>query len=173
MIPRVWFALSALLVAFSVTAADTVKEAARLRRAGNPAEALARIDEHLARQPADREARFLRGVILTELKRPADAIETFTRLSTEYPEMPEPYNNLAVIYAAQGNYSLAKDQLELALRANPEYATAHENLGDLYLQFAAESYSKALQLDKKRTAAENKLALTKELIANVRKNDPR
>jgi len=61
--------------------------------------------------------------------------------------MPEPYNNLAVLYAAEGQERKAAEALEQAIRTNPSYTTAHENLGDLYARMASEAYAKALQLD--------------------------
>jgi tetratricopeptide (TPR) repeat protein len=88
----------------------------------------------------------------------------FTALTEDYPELPEPYNNLAVLYASQGNYEKAKSALELAIHTHPSYATAHENLGDIYAQLASRAYDRALQLDKTNTAAQTKLAMVKELF---------
>jgi tetratricopeptide (TPR) repeat protein len=95
--------------------------------------------------------------------RNAEAIVIFTKLTEDYPELPEPYNNLAVIYAQQRQFDKAKQALEQAIRTHPSYATAHENLGDLYARLASQAYGKALQLDSSNASAQNKLALIKDL----------
>jgi ketosteroid isomerase-like protein len=108
--------------------------------------------------------RFLKGVVQTESGRTAEAIATFVNLTESYPELPEPYNNLAVLYAAQSQFDKARAALEMAIRTNPSYATAHENLGDVYAKLASQAYSKALQLDATNTAVQPKLALIRELF---------
>ena len=111
-------------------------------------------------------------MLLTEQKKTAEAIEVFTGLTQEYPELPEPYNNLAVLYASQGEYEKARGALELAIRTHPNYATAHENLGDVYAQLAGRSYDRALQLDKGNTAAQAKLATVKDLLSKPKSARP-
>jgi tetratricopeptide (TPR) repeat protein len=88
----------------------------------------------------------------------------FTRLTQDYPNLPEPYNNLAVIYAGQGQYEKARAALEQSIRTHPSYATAYENLGDVYAKLASQAYGKALQLDASNTGAQNKLSLVRELV---------
>ena len=104
------------------------------------------------------------GLILTEQGRSKEAIEIFTKLTQDYPELPEPYNNLAVIYASQGQYDRARAALEQSIRTHPSYATAYENLGDVYAKLASQAYDKALQIDSSNTAAKNKLSLVRELV---------
>ncbi len=91
--------------------------------------------------------RFEKGVILTDSKRSAEAIDVFRRLAEDYPELAEPYNNLATLYAATGDYDGARTELEHALRANPNYGVAHENLGDVYAMLASRSYARAQALE--------------------------
>lgn len=85
-------------------------------------------------------------MILSEQGKSAEAINVFQKLTEDYPELPEPYNNLAVLHASAGNYDKARVALERAIRTNPAYATAHENLGDVYAKLASQSYDKAMQL---------------------------
>jgi len=85
-------------------------------------------------------------MILSEQGKSAEAINIFQKLTEDYPELPEPYNNLAVLHASAGNYDKARVALERAIRTNPAYATAHENLGDVYAKLASQSYDKAMQL---------------------------
>ena len=145
--------------------ADDLKEAQKLYAQGKLQPALDKVDTFLKSQPRDPQGRFLKGLLLTEQKRTDDAIKVFTGLTEDYPELPEPYNNLAVLYASQGNYDKAKSALELAIHTHPSYATAHENLGDIYAQLASRAYDRALQLDKNNATAQAKLGLVKELFS--------
>jgi tetratricopeptide (TPR) repeat protein len=158
------FALTAALFAVSVHAND-VDEVNQLLKAGKQAQALTKVEQALAAKPRDAQLRFLKGVIQTELGKPQDAIGTFTSLTQEYPELPEPYNNLAVLHASGGQFDKARAALEMAIRTNPSYSTAHENLGDIYANLASQAYSKALQLGGSTTTLQPKLTLIRELFA--------
>ncbi|KQO15131.1 hypothetical protein ASF11_11100 [Acidovorax sp. Leaf76] len=158
-------ALTALLGA-GVAHADDYADIAQLLKTGKSAEALAKADQRLAANPRDPQLRFLRGVAQADSGKPADAITTFTKLTEEYPELPEPYNNLAVLYANQNQLDKARTALEMAIRTNPSYATAHENLGDIYAKLASQAYNKALQLDATNAnSVKPKLALIRELFS--------
>jgi tetratricopeptide (TPR) repeat protein len=140
-------------------------EARKLIRDRQFAPAMAKIDTVLLTDPKNPQARFMKGVVQTEQNRPADAIETFQKLIEDFPELPEPYNNLAVIFAQKGQYEQAKSALELALKSNPDYAIAHENLADVYARLAGVEYERAAALDKSNKNAKAKLALVRELYA--------
>ncbi|KQO19130.1 tetratricopeptide repeat protein [Acidovorax sp. Leaf78] len=158
-------ALTALL-STGVAHADDYADIAQLLKTGKSAEALAKADQRLAANPRDPQLRFLRGVAQADSGKPADAITTFTKLTEEYPELPEPYNNLAVLYANQNQLDKARTALEMAIRTNPSYATAHENLGDIYAKLASQAYNKALQLDATNAnTVKPKLALIRELFS--------
>src|SRR6185295_14251665 len=146
-------------------AANSYEDASRLFKQGNYAGALERIETVIAANPRDARARFLKGLIYTEQNKPVEAIKVFTSLTEDYPELPEPYNNLAVLYASQGQYDKARKSLEMAIRTHPSYAIAHENLGDVYAKMASEAYDKALQLDRGNAAAQTKLAMIKDLFS--------
>jgi Flp pilus assembly protein TadD len=158
-------AVAATFCAAAAAYANDYDEVNQLLRSGKPAEALAKADQGLVANPRDAQMRFLRGVVLTEAGRTADAIATFTKLTEDHPELPEPYNNLAVLYAGQGQFDKARTALETAVRANPSYATAHENLGDVYARLASQAYGKALQLDANNKAVQPKLALLRQLFS--------
>lgn len=157
-----------LLMAATTTFADESEEVAKLYKQGNLGKALEQADAYLATRPKDAQMRFQKGLILTEQNRIADATKVFSSLSEEYPDLPEPYNNLAVLYASQGQYDKAKSALEAAIRTHPSYSTAHENLGDIYAKMASQAYGKALQLDKSNATAQTKLAMIKELVTTNR-----
>ena len=161
--------IRALFVAavFSASSAwaDDYADVSRLMRAGQYAEAMTKSDQYLATKPKDPQMRFLRGVIQTETGKTNDAIATFTQITQDYPELPEPYNNMAVLYAGQSQFDKARAALEMAIRTNPSYATAHENLGDVYAKLASQAYSKALQLDGGNAGVQPKLALIRTLFS--------
>lgn len=152
--------------------ADEYADASQLVRASKFSEALVKVEGFLATKPSDPQMRFLKGVIQRNLGKQADAIVTFTKLTEDFPELPEPHNNLAVLYAGQGQYDKARIALELAIRTNPSYSTAHENIGDVYARLASQAYNKALQLDSANMAVAPKLALIREVfkpnLANAR-----
>lgn len=150
------------------THADALQDASKLLKQGQPAQALDQVDKHLSGKPKDAQGRFLKGVILTEMNRTADAIAVFTKLTEDYPELPEPYNNLAVLYAQQRQFEKAKNALEMAIRTHPSYATAHENLGDIYARLASQAYDKALQIDSSNASAQSKLSMIRDLMGTGR-----
>jgi len=160
---RLGWIVVALAAALPVCA-DEIQDAQKLMKAGQHKQALALVDKVLRSKPKDAQARFLKGLILTEQGNSKEAIEIFTKLTQDYPDLPEPYNNLAVIYASQGQYDKARAALEQSIRTHPSYATAYENLGDVYAKLASQAYDKALQIDSSNTAAKNKLSLVRELV---------
>jgi tetratricopeptide (TPR) repeat protein len=156
--------LGALFCSAALAATTPLQDANQLFKQGKFPAALEKVNSYLAGNPKEAQGRFLKGLLLTELNRPQEAIRVFTDLTEDYPELPEPYNNLAVLYAAQGQYDKARNSLEMAIRTHPSYATAHENLGDIYAKMASQSYDKALQLDKGNLSAQTKLSLIKDLF---------
>lgn len=161
----------ALLLCASLAAhADDIEDASKLFKQGQRSEALDKVNDYLANKPKDAQARFLKGLILTEQGKTADAIKIFSALTDDYPDLPEPYNNLAVLYAGQGQYDKAKVLLERAISTHPSYATAHENLGDICAKMASQAYDRALQLDHSNTATQTKLAMIQNLFAGGTRN---
>ena len=154
-----------LAIGFAAPAfADNLPEVQRLIKQGQYPQAMEKVDAYLSSRPKDAQGRFLKGLIYTEMNKPAEAIAVFTTPSEAYPELPEPYNNLAVLYAQQKQYDKARTALEMAIRTHPSYAIAYENLGDVYAKLASQAYDKALQLDNSNAATQNKLALIRDLI---------
>ena len=118
----------------------------RLNQANQLPQELQQADAWLADHPKDPQARFMKGVILSRQGRTDEAVTTFTELTRDYPELPEPHNNLAVLHAAAGRLGHAREALETAIRLNPAYGVAHQNLGDVYLRLAAQAYRTSLGL---------------------------
>jgi tetratricopeptide (TPR) repeat protein len=146
--------------------ADDYSEVAQLTRDGKFIEALSKADAYLAGKPRDPQMRFLKGVTQKDAGKTSEAITTFTKLTEEFPDLPEPYNNLAVLYANQNQFDKAKAALELALKTNPGYAIAYENLGDVYAKLSSQAYNKALLIEGTNPAITPKLALARQLFTS-------
>jgi len=158
-------AVGVALATAALAESPGVSEAQALMNQGQFEQALERLDRYIRSAPQDADARFKRGLVLVRLNRNDDAARAFTDMTRDFPDLPAPYNNLAVIYAQQGDYDKAREALDKAIRTNPTYATAYQNLGDVYAQLASQAYNKALQLDKNDATSAPKLALLRELTA--------
>jgi Flp pilus assembly protein TadD len=162
---RRWLPLLALVVAALPAArADDTEAVRQLQAAGDYAAALEQTERILAARPKDAQMQFLRGVSLTELRRSDDAIAAFQAIIEAHPELAEPYNNLAALYAARGEYEKARVALEQALRSNPEYAVAHENLGDIHAALAVRSWTQSLKYAPENRGLATKLSIARELL---------
>lgn len=119
---------------------------------GDAAAALVELDRRLAERAAspisgtDVRLVFLRARALAALGRLPEATAAYRQMTIEYPELPEPWNNLAVVLVAQGQLDPAHDALQMALRTQPNYAAAQANLGDVLLLQAERAYARALEL---------------------------
>jgi Flp pilus assembly protein TadD len=115
------------------------------------------VDKYMAVNPRDPQMRFWKAWI-TDRKGDKDiALNLYLSLTQDYPEIAEPFNNLAVLYAAKGQFSVAKEALDAALRANPNYADAHENMGDVLIQLAHYSYKRSLQINPAQRGVSRKI----------------
>jgi len=160
--------LAALLFSVNLPAiANDLQDAGALYKQGKHKEALGKVDQILANQPKDTSARFLKGLILADLTRTPAAIEIFKALTEEHPELPEPYNNLAVLYARSGQYDKATQTLEKALHTDRSYGTAYDNLGEIYAEMARKAYEKALQPGSSSNIKQAELAMIPEIHATV------
>lgn len=156
-------ALSGLLLT-GAAHADVYSDVSSLAKSGKTAEAIAKADQYLGSNPRDPQMRFLKGVAQSQAGDLTAATATFEALIEEYPELPEPYNNLAVIYASQSQLDKARSALEMAVRNNPNYAVAHENLGDIYARLAHDAYQRSLQLHGNNRALQLKLSTLTEML---------
>lgn len=140
--------LRALIAAFalsvaSLAQADDVADAQRLLQGGQPEAALSRAEAALGQRPNDATLRFTRAVALMDLARDAEALDAFQRMTQDYPELPEPYNNLGLLYARAGRLEEARVALETALRNDPSHRIARRNLGDVLLRLALQAWQAA------------------------------
>lgn len=166
LLPRL-LATALLALGTSVFAQTTLapyNDVARLTRAGQFDQAIEQAQRYLQTNPRDPQMRFMVGVAQNQKGDTAAAQDTFTRLTQEFPELPEPHNNLAVIHAAAGRYDEARSALEAAIRANPQYAVALENLGDVHARLAQRAWQRAQTLDAGNPRLEPKLKAVQELL---------
>jgi Flp pilus assembly protein TadD len=161
--PRSSLLLGLLLGLHLAVQADALGDARRLSGAGQPEQALAIVDSALGAKPKDAELRFMRGVLLTDLKRHDAALAVFTELNLEFPELPDPLNNLAVLQAARGDLDAARGSLEAALRNHPKHRAARENLGDVYLRLAIRHWESLAAEAQPEPALARKLTLARQL----------
>ncbi|NCF83391.1 MAG: tetratricopeptide repeat protein [Proteobacteria bacterium] len=154
--PALAAVITVLVLVSGLAAAGTLPEIRSLAADQHYAEALKQLDAYLENHAGDVEARLFRGVILTRQGNIDEAIATFDQLSKDRPELPEPLNNLAVLYAAQGRYDDSRKVLQRAIELEPRYDTAHENLGDVYAKLANIAYERAFTLNKKNSSARDK-----------------
>ena len=134
-----------------------------------PFVALEKIKKRLRSSPGEPRLLFYKGVTEAKVNQIDEAINTYIDLINRHPNLPEPYNNLAVIYAERQELDLAKETLEKAIKTNSSYSVAHVNLGDIYTQMATNAYNMAFEIDKDNKIAKNKLKLITELF-NYRPN---
>ena len=158
-------AVVSTVLTMGVAHADEYAAVEKLIQSGQTQLALEQLDAKVKSAPRNPQWRFLQGVAQLNAGKTADATTTFTQLTQDFPELPEPYNNLAVLYANQNQLDKARTALEMAVRINPAYATAYENLGDVYAKLASQSYSKSLQLNATNPQASQKVALLKTVLA--------
>lgn len=135
-----------------------------LLRRGQADVALRAADDELTRQPRSAELRFLRAVALMDLQRNIEAAQAFTALAEEYPELPDPWNNLALLHVRAGQFEMARQALETALRNDPTHRTARLNLGEVYLMLAAQSWEVAAQQSVLEPAWARRLQAVRDLL---------
>jgi tetratricopeptide (TPR) repeat protein len=132
------------------------------------AQRLQRAESAAAADPMNAQLRFRHGVLLLDLERDAEAMQVFQRMGEDFPELPEPYNNIALLHARAGRYEAARQALETALRNDPGYRPARLNLGDVLLRLALQSWETAAAAAPPDAALQRKLQLARELIAPAR-----
>lgn len=159
------FVLTALLLLSSARAqADVYQDVNRLVTAQEWSKAQAQAQEHLKTRPTDPQMRLLLSRIQDGQGQTAAAMETLQGLTQSFPELPEPHNNLAALLARQNRYAEALAQLQDAVRARPDYGTALENLGDVYIALAIEAYQNASKATPPQPRAASKRLAAEQLL---------
>jgi tetratricopeptide (TPR) repeat protein len=116
--------------------------------------------------PGNPASRFALGVLLIDRQADDEAMDLFIAMTQQFPSLPEPYNNIALLHARAGRWDAARLALEAALRNDPGHRVARENLGDVHLQLAVQAWAAAAS-GAAGPALQHKLKLGRELaVAN-------
>jgi tetratricopeptide (TPR) repeat protein len=115
----------------------------KLIKARKYQDAVTQINADLKKTPRNVQIRFVKARLQIEMRQFDQAKKTLIEITQQFPELPEPYNNLAAIAANQGQWIEARDYLELALKLRPSYAIASANLGEIYVRLGAQAYEDA------------------------------
>ena len=153
-----------LLASFTTFGKSNLEQIKILLKNGNYSRAEILVNKSIEDNLNNPELLFYKGIIETNIGKNNQAIDTFRNLTEKFPELPEPFNNLAVLYAEKGQYILAKKILEQAIKTNPSYLTAHINLGDIFTKMASEAYNNALEIDESNNIAITKLSMITQLF---------
>ncbi len=157
--------LLALLLNFGLARAGELELAQRQWLAGKQPQAIATVEEALKQTPNELKLRFALGVMRMEQGEQATALGIFTSLTQDFPDLADPFNNLAVILASMGELEQAQRALEQALALAPEHAQAQENLGDVLLRLALRAYQRAQQAQVAPSSSlALKISLTQDLL---------
>jgi tetratricopeptide (TPR) repeat protein len=117
----------------------------KLLKAGKYPEAIELVNKHIKKTPRNVQLRFLKARLQIEQRQFNLAKKTLIEITQQFPELPEPYNNLAALAANQNQWIQARDYLELALKLRPSYAMASANLGEVYIRLGAKAYEDAAE----------------------------
>lgn len=164
---RSWFLIPLLLLWGAGAQADVYQDVHRLVLSEQWPQALSQAENHLKTQPTDPQMRLLLSRIQDGQGQTSAAMETLQALTQSYPELPEPHNNLAALLARHNRYAEALTQLQDAVRARPDYATALENLGDVYVALAMEAYQKASKAPGAQLRTANKRLAAEQLLKSA------
>lgn len=124
---------------------DRLIGSGRLKEALQTLEARQAVEAMRHTPGTDVQLMFLHARILTEMNRPAEAEAIYLQMTTRFPELPEPWNNLAALYVKRNDLNQARRALEMAIMINPKYSVAQANLGDVQLNLALRAYQSAAQ----------------------------
>lgn len=155
------FAVLSLVHAQEALDLDAIQ---RLAASGNRNQAIDALNKRIGANPEDVEATFLKGLLLLQQGNKNGAREVFLDISRRFPRLPEAYNNLAAIHAADGEYELARQTLLSAITNTPDYAPVRANLGDLYIKMAMDAYREALKLNPSDSAIQSRLKVLERLF---------
>ncbi len=101
-----------------------------------------------------------------------EASNIFNRITEEYPERPEGYNKIGVMYAEKGQLENAEKYFLFALSKESRHVPSLTNLGNIYLERgqldeAVKHYSLALQADPEYPPAHRNLAIAYRRMGRI------
>lgn len=134
---------------------------------GQAPQALEATRARLTDQPDDPQAQFLQAMALAQTGDVASAVDAYRKLSAQYPQRARVWNNLGVLYARQGRLEEARSALVHATKAEPDYATAEQNLGDVYIALASDAYRRAQQQGANTDAMNRRRSALERLVPSL------
>ena len=133
--------LCCLLVSPAAFAADSMQQLIVQKQY---AKAIQSGEQTLRQTPQDANTRFLAAYAYQMTGKTDQAIKMYEDLIRDEPQLPEPRNNLAMIFLAQGDYDRASQLLVSAINTRINYAIAYNNLSQVYKGIASEAYRRAI-----------------------------
>lgn len=166
--------LAPLLLAAGLCLSAPARAAGELEKAqqqwlqGHQAEAKKTLEAALGEDPNNARMRFALALMRMDSGETAQAETLLRHLTEDFPDLADPYNNLAVILAGRGEMDAALEALQRAVTLQPEHVQAQENLGDVLLQMAARAYAVAARPGPQSSIhAGLKLRRTQELLRGL------
>ncbi len=160
--------LTAALALASPAWADELGELREQLGRGQAQAALTRLEAAVARKPElarDAQYTFLRAVALMDLLRDAEALSVFESMTQLYPELPDPWNNIAVLQVRANRLEPARLALETALRNDPSFRSARANLGLVHVMLAIQAWEAVAAIGPPEPALLKRLEAAKALVA--------
>ena len=144
----------------AVAAATSVAQLQELITQKRFVDAAATGEQLLGQNPLQPQARFLTAYAHQMSSQTDRAVSLYQGLIEDHPQLPAPRNNLAMIYLAQGDYDRAGQLLVDALNTHSSYATAYDNLSQVYKGIASEAYRRAVSESSEPAKYNHKIELT-------------
>ena len=141
----------------------------KLLKAHKYPEAMDLVVSHIKKSPRNVQLRFLKARLQIEQRQFDQAKKTLLEITQQFPELPEPYNNLAALAANQNQWIEARDYLELALKLRPSYAIASANLGEVYIRLGAKAYENAAVAQPNQRIFSNRAKALTEILKSTPK----
>jgi len=141
-----------LLLAFGGTCQASLDSVAQSLASGDVRVATSQLEGLSSEERTSIRGRLLEASLLAASGKLNEAERSYRALIADAPQQPEPYNNLAVLYAEQGQLDKALELLEKAINTNASYATVRDNLSRIYLEKSLSSYAKALRIEQREKA---------------------
>ena len=131
---------------------------ARANESGATKQPLTQSDSQSERPTPSAEAidRFNHGLTLITQGRSDEAITVYEGLIKAFPQFPQPYNNLASVFASLGNLERAESLLRQGLELDDRYRLFRKNLGSLLIHRASRIYREAIDGERDTNASAKK-----------------
>ena len=134
---------------------------AKANESGATKQPLTQPDSQPERSTPSAEAidNFNNALTLMTQGRPDEAIAVYEGLIKAFPQFPQPYNNLASVFASLGNLERAESLLRQGRELDDRYRLLRKNLGSLLIHRASRIYRQAIDGAKDKNVPAKKEAI--------------